>query len=375
MQFSYWEKEEILGTPDLVVVGSGIVGLSSAISFLEKHPKANVWVLERGVLPTGGSTKNAGFACFGSASELLDDKEKMSDDEVFSTVERRFNGLDILLGRLGKQKIDYLELGSHELFLPEDQELYQKCLDALPYLNKNLAPITGNSKTFEPTSDFSSFGFNGVDCAIKTYGEGQINTGKMMKHLLQYACEAGVKVFNGISVHTIEEKSFKNVLNTDFGVVETPCVIVATNGFSKKFFPELDVQPTRAQVLITTPIKNLKMSGIFHVDRGYYYFRNVGDRVLLGGGRQKDTQTEFTDEIALNQKIQNDLVQLLNKVILPQSEFEIEHQWAGIMGMGNEKSPIIKKISDGIVCGIRLGGMGVAMGSLIGKELVDLLDN
>jgi hypothetical protein len=38
------------------------------------------------------------------------------------------------------------------------------------------------------------------------------------------------------------------------------------------------------------------------------------------------------------------------------------------MGIGNSKNPIVSQLSEN-VCGVRLGGMGVAIGSLIGTEL------
>ena len=44
------------------------------------------------------------------------------------------------------------------------------------------------------------------------------------------------------------------------------------------------------------------------------------------------------------------------------------------MGVGNQKKPIVKQLSEHTYCGIRLGGMGVAIGSLVGKELADFLD-
>jgi hypothetical protein len=42
------------------------------------------------------------------------------------------------------------------------------------------------------------------------------------------------------------------------------------------------------------------------------------------------------------------------------------------MGVGSQKKPIIKKLYPGVYCGVRLGGMGVAIGSSIGKELAVL---
>jgi len=44
------------------------------------------------------------------------------------------------------------------------------------------------------------------------------------------------------------------------------------------------------------------------------------------------------------------------------------------MGVGNQKNPIVKQLSENVFCGVRLGGMGVAIGSLVGKELAALLD-
>ena len=61
MNVSYWEKKSFFGLQDLIIVGSGIVGLTAAIHFKAKYPNKKVLVLERGIIPQGASTKNAGF--------------------------------------------------------------------------------------------------------------------------------------------------------------------------------------------------------------------------------------------------------------------------------------------------------------------------
>jgi gamma-glutamylputrescine oxidase len=151
-------------------------------------------------------------------------------------------------------------------------------------------------------------------------------------------------------------------------------MLIATNGFATQFLQE-DIQPARAQVLITKPIKNLHIKGTFHLDRGYYYFRNIDERILFGGGRNLDFETEKTTEFRQTEIIQDKLEALLKTTILPNTHFEIEHRWSGIMGVGTQKKAIVKKISSHIACGVRLGGMGVAIGSTIGKELAELMSN
>jgi glycine/D-amino acid oxidase-like deaminating enzyme len=127
-------------------------------------------------------------------------------------------------------------------------------------------------------------------------------------------------------------------------------------------------------VLITKPIKNLHIKGTFHLDKGYYYFRNIDDRILFGGGRNLDFKSEETTEFVQTTLIQNKLESILKHTILPTTPFEIECRWSGIMGVGNQKKAIVKQLSDHVFCGVRLGGMGIAIGSTIGNDLAQLIN-
>ena len=113
--------------------------------------------------------------------------------------------------------------------------------------------------------------------------------------------------------------------------------------------------------------------GTFHLDKGYYYFRNIDDRILFGGGRNLDFKEEETTELKQTELIQNRLEDLLKKTILPNTSFEVDYSWSGIMGIGEKKEAIVKQFSNNVFCGVRLGGMGIAIGSLIGKEISELV--
>jgi gamma-glutamylputrescine oxidase len=367
---SFWEKETFVHHTDHLIIGSGIVGLSTAIYLKQREKGKKVTVLERGFLPTGASTKNAGFSCIGSPSELLDDLRKNSRSEVFETVQKRWDGLNNLNQLLSKESIGFKALGSHELFDDHKQSLYDECVDALDDLNIEMRKITGINSVFKVANEIcAESGFNGFNRAISHAAEGQINTGQMMESLIRLARSLDVEIINGIEVLDLNE----NQVNTNFGRIPYRKLIICTNGFSKRFFPEMDVAPARAQVVVTSQIPDLKLKGIFHFDEGYYYFRNIGNRVLFGGGRNLDFKGEETTEMKTTEPIIGELKKILQQRILPYTDFEIEHEWAGTMGVGKTKSPIIKKVETNIYCGIRLGGMGVAIGSLVGKELAELI--
>ncbi|MFC5047879.1 NAD(P)/FAD-dependent oxidoreductase [Aquimarina hainanensis] len=370
MQLSYWETKTWLTDIDYTIIGSGIVGLNCALQLREKYPTAKILVLEKGVLPNGASTKNAGFACFGSISELLDDLKTHSEEEVLQLVYKRNHGLQILRNTLGDTAIEYRSYGGYELFTHNDESLYEECQSKLSYINTLLKEIF-KEDVFSVTDNV--FGFKNIQPSyIYNKFEGQINTGSMMRALLKKAHEAHILLLTSSSVsHYQESQEHVSVYTPNFEF-KTKKLCIATNGFASSFdIP--NVKPARAQVIISKPIPNLKIKGTFHLDKGYYYFRNIDNRILLGGGRNLDFKGEETTNMEVTSTIINALSELLHHTILPEYTTEIAHSWSGIMGVGDQKKSIVHPLSDRVYCGVRLGGMGVAIGSLVGKELADLI--
>ena len=370
INYSYWELKQYFTEFDLVVIGAGIVGLSSAISYKNKNKKAKILILERGLLPNGASTKNAGFACFGSSSELLDDLSKNNSETVWETVLMRWQGLQILRKRLGDKGIDLNLWGGYELFDSKENKI--KSLEKIQDLNKEIYHHLGLKNCFSEYPK-NNFGFKNTKGIILNKYEGQIDTGLMMQNLLLLAQKKGITVLNNIEIKAINDLGGKVELKSINGVFKAKKVVVATNGFANELLKINNINPARAQVLITKPISQLKIKGTFHYQEGYYYFRNIKNRLLFGGGRNINLIKEATSEIGLNSKIQNHLEYLLKTMILPNTAFEIEHRWSGIMGVGNEKKPIIKPITNNVIAAVRMGGMGIAIGSKVGEIVAKIL--
>ena len=370
MNLSYWEYKTWLSNIDYTIVGSGIVGLNCALYLKKQYPKAKILVLERGQLPQGASTKNAGFACFGSISEVLSDLEKHSGEEVRQLVLKRWEGIQLLRETLGDKPMDYEKNGGHEVFLKAQEDLYDQCLENLDRINSLLHPVFGTDPFLVHPN---SFNFKGVkENYITNPLEGQIDTGKMMKALLAKVQKSGVIILNAVGVDSYQENLDHVIVKTDRFEFKTNKLFIATNGFASQLIGEM-VKPARAQVLITKPIPNLSIKGTFHMDEGYYYFRNIDSRILLGGGRNLDFKGEETSSFGETALIQDKLEELMRIHILPNTPFEIDLRWSGIMGMGNQKKPIVKQLANNVYCGLRLGGMGIAIGSSVGKELANLV--
>ncbi|MCB0641554.1 MAG: FAD-binding oxidoreductase [Phaeodactylibacter sp.] len=375
---SFWEWESYFSGVDLLIVGSGIVGMCAALEWKHRHPDQKVVIVERGSFPAGASTRNAGFACFGSLTELLDDLRSGSEDQMLQLVERRWLGLQRLLHLLGPQHIQFEPCGGYELFQQHESTQLEEVLEALPRFNRLLAPIIGQSDTFIRADAYlSECGFSNTRALIKNQAEGALNTGAMMRRLQEKVQRAGVLLLHGVTITGLQDTGSKVVVQSEAGWDwAVPRALVTVNGFAQQLLPELkNVRPARNQVLITKALKRRPFTGTFHYDRGYFYFRHVGNRILLGGGRNLAPQEEETMHFGAQNKIRTTLEKMLREQILPGQAVEIDRWWSGIMGVGSTKTPVVQMISARIGVAVRLGGMGVAIGSLVGKEAAELLEH
>ena len=374
---SYWEQQSFFGDVDAAVVGAGLVGLTAALYLKRQRPAWRVVVLERGLLPSGASTKNAGFACFGSVSELMEQEQR---GDLLAVVAARYEGLRRLRALLGDATLRYRPEGGYELFRAgADAALLAECRARLAHYNHLLAPVTGRPATFRDVSaEVGRFGFGGVAGLLKNDCEGSLDPGRMMRALLARAWAADVPVLTGCAVAQLEPSGAAGgatTLHLGGGArVAAGRVLLATNAFAGELHPELGVVPGRGQVLVTEPLPGVVLPGTFHYDRGYTYFRQLPDqRLLLGGGRHLDFGAEATTAPGITAPVQQYLEQLLREVLVPGRQPRIAYRWSGVMGFGPALAPLVQWVRPGVLAAVRCNGMGVALGADTGWRAAEML--
>lgn len=373
-ELSYWEKSALTEEIDYAIVGGGIVGIATALRLRELYPDAKIVILERGYVSTGASTKNAGFACFGSVTELADDLKKMDETAVWSTVEMRWRGLQRLRERFPGETIDLQLKGSWDLIATDERETVSELSEQMHHFNTEIERITGFSSCFSYDTTISEKGgFNGIDGGFHNKLEGEIHTGKLLAASNLLLAKAGIISLFGVDVTAIQPGETGVLIDTNFGTLKTGKLAVTVNGFAQKLLNDQRIQPARAQVIVTSKIPGFELPGTFHYQQGYYYFRSIDSRLLLGGGRNLDFKGETSTQFENTSLIINTLEALMRKVILPGKTVTIDYKWSGIMGVGAEKKPLVECIHQNVGIGVRMGGMGVAIGSLVGEELAEIL--
>jgi glycine/D-amino acid oxidase-like deaminating enzyme len=120
----------------------------------------------------------------------------------------------------------------------------------------------------------------------------------------------------------------------------------------------IDVEPAVNHVLVTDGIPDFGFPHAVHIDAGYVYARPIENRMLIGGGRHWGL-----DETATR----NRLMALMHELWPATEAAGIAYQWSGLLGVGKDRSPIVKRFAPNAAAAVRLGGMGVAIGMEVGR--------
>jgi glycine/D-amino acid oxidase-like deaminating enzyme len=182
----------------------------------------------------------------------------------------------------------------------------------------------------------------------------------------------GVEIYSGVHVLSFEEINNRVEVVSNEGLWKTENLIITTNAFACELLPFLDVQPKRNQVIVSKPMKH-DLKATYHAEKGYIYFRPIHHRILIGGMRHLFPHTENTSERGNTDEVIASLQRFASEKILNGRSFELEMHWSGIIAMGNKKNPIMVRHSERIGIAVRMGGMGVAIGTSVGREITELM--
>ena len=342
MSLSFWQKAYTDSLPpkaDVVILGGGFVGLSSAYWFLKLRPSLKIVILEKDKLGSGASGKNAGFLTKGSQvfyQKLVDQYGQAYGENVFHYVN------------------DSLKL-LNEHILQDDTNIMS----------------LASSQTFSKQSSFSLGNFEFRDNSWISEGEFSVHPLKLLEKMKDILIQKGVQILEGVEAFDLG----RNELHTNRGKIEYNQVLLALNGYSSRFhkiFKDL-ILPKRAQMLAVKVKSSLKMNRLYYHPEERVYWRMVDSQTLIiGGKRLVDESEENSDFEMMNTKVQEALETYVRDFL--NLEYEILHRWSGIMGFTKNELPIIKSIiQDSCYVAAGFSGHGMGMGFHSGREISEMM--
>ena len=286
---SIWESQMLQASSqaplDALVVGGGIVGMNAALTLASRKPEWRIAVVDALPLGGGGSTRNAGFTCFGSPSELLDDWRALGPEATVDLVRMRWEGLQALRAMWGDKALCHRACGA--------VERSQKSHGLLARLNEALEDVFQDTAFHAAPADSSTL--HALCGQLRSPLEGDLNTGAMVQAMRAWLDRAGVAWWPGLKVEELTDAQGLWTAAAGPLSVSARHVLLATNAFAQELI-DVDVRPVANQVLVSQVMPGLKLDHTVHHDRGFVYVREIEGRLLIGGGRQWNCRDD--DEVA-----------------------------------------------------------------------------
>lgn len=362
---------------DIVIIGAGIAGLSTAYWLHKEDQSLKIALLEKGQVGDGATGRNAGFITCGSVehfNRLVVNHGIQEASDIWKFSEKNLELLKEEFIDQNNNSMDFEEKGSFSLASTQEEftEL-KKSFQLMKQLSIQVEVV--DAQYIE-----NKLGAKGFVGGIRYIKDACINPMKLANSILdRLKLNSSFTIFENHEVFSIENQHDSKMIKTKGGQFASSLVILATNGYS----PLLDdyfkdkIFPTRGQIMATSSVPQF-MEGPCYANFVLDYFRQLpSGEIIIGGFRQlqKDVEKGYSDEIS--DTIQSALENFLEEHIpLAQSSMHnITHRWSGIMGFSVDGQPLVGSLPTDnqtfFLGGFTAHGLGLAFHSA--KCLVDCI--
>jgi len=353
-------------TVDVLVIGAGYTGLSTALHLAERG--SNVCVVDTHEPGWGASGRNGGQVN-PSLKHDPDELERMLGGERAEALINAVSGsADLVFELVERYKIDchpvragWLQLAYSPKSVPalhSRARLWQRHGVPVEMLDRN------EVERYVGTRQFAGGWLDGRAGAVQplAYARG----------LADAAIHAGARIHGGSCVTGLarEGVKWKATLSTG-AVVTAEEVVIATNGYTDALWQGLKQTLLSANsfIVATRPLRGHNAKAILQrgetastSQRLLLYFRKDHTGRLLMGGRGFFSDPKQPKDFA---HLERSL-----SLLFPQlGPLEFEYRWAGRIAVTRDFMPHIHKPAPGITIAVGCNGRGIALCTSFGKHL------
>lgn len=343
---------------DVVVVGGGAVGVSTAFHLAEAG--ADVLLLERGELGSGSTSKAAGGV-----------RAQFSDPVNIELGQRSLRAFEDFARRPGGD-IDLKQQGY--LFLlsdPADVAAFEGGV-AL----QNSLGVPSRMLTVQEACELSPLvSPEGLLTAAYSPTDGHCTPEGVVGGYARAAREHGAVLRRGVEVTGVETTGGEiSAVRTDAGTVRTSTVVCAAGAWSAAVGEfagvELPVRPLRRQILVTEPMPDLPPRLPFTIDFATsFYFHEEGPGLLVG---MSDPDEEFGFRLGTDDRWLGRLSEAVAHRAPRVAEAGVAHGWAGLYEITPDHNALVGNVGR-FFYATGFSGHGFLQSPAIGEVMRDLV--
>jgi glycine/D-amino acid oxidase-like deaminating enzyme len=351
---------------DVVIVGSGNVGLSAALSLARLGRKTVV--LDAEEVGHGASTRNAGYLGRGLAFKYSDLAAKLGREDAAQLASVAVAAHDYTAALIRTEQITCAYRDTGRFLAAPSRKAYDKLSKDLDMMRTDGVPIDAEMIPRERQHEkIASDIYHGGQLLR---GNGIMHPGLMHAGLVDRARAQGADVIGFCPVTGVERQGAGFVVTTAKGKIETRDVFIATNGYTPKAFPwhRRRVVPASAFMIATETISPDLMARVLPGGTPLLEACNTplwirpnedGTRILLGGrtGEDLDTLPRKTEQ----------LYSEMIRVVPALEGTKLTHSWTGKVAMSFDWLPHTGT-HEGMHYAMGWCATGIPMGTYLGHQ-------
>lgn len=358
---------------DVIIVGAGVAGLSTAFWLEQKNPNLKIVIIDQGALSSGASGRNAGFITCGSAEHFYKlsvqfGLEKATEIWKFSESNRELLKSHIFGDDFAS--VDFIPSGSCTVAATSaDWQRYHDLMATMRSAGIDVSLIDENYL-------LKHYGVRNFSGAIEYAHDGVIHPVKLLNKL-KSKLKATKFIFDSAVSSWTESRGQCTVTLPD-RKISSAKILFCLNGYTANVLPELQalVKPQRGQIIVTEPVKKF-VKGPCYLTKHLCYFRQLPQgELLVGGFRNHDLQAENTDVDQVSEKIQMALTEFTESYFQGINSIKINYRWSGIMGFTPDNQMIIGRLpqKENVYVMAGCSGHGMGLSFHAAQVLVNSID-
>ncbi|MEO8424246.1 MAG: FAD-dependent oxidoreductase [Actinomycetota bacterium] len=351
------------GTADVVVIGGGVVGASTAYH-LAAAGVEHVVLLERADAVATGSTG----ACAGGFRHQFSSR---------INIELSLASVPMILGFAQEHGLPLDVVQDGYLFLVRTEREWAEFRTGAE-LQRSLGVDAQLLTPEEAAAIAPGIAVDDVVGATFCSDDGIADPAGLTQGYATLAREAGADLRFGVEVVAIEaDDAAVTAVRTGDGAISTPVVVNAAGPWAGTLAAtvgvHLPLEPIPRMVVTTGPFPGAPARRTLVIDAATsYYFHKEGDGVLTGmGGR--DEHASFSTEVD-RRFIEEELLPTAVRVFPPIERAGVASMWAGLYEMTPDRHPIIGESPvRGLFLANGFSGHGFQHAPVVGKLLAELV--